>query len=175
MTFELMADAAYAATIPPGYAAAAGYYGGPDAYHVWPAGDWGRFPGFRLPIWVGGTAGGEEGSVAVVDLHALGVPDGSLTVIDMEIRNSNTDVAYVQEFGAQLQHAGYKVWVYGSASTVFRLPPLNGYWVASYGISMAEIERLMGLGHVRAVQYANHPGFDASLVKAWTAGEMWHG
>ena len=175
MTFELMADAAYAATIPPGFAAAAGYYGGPNAYHVWPGLNWDLFPGFRLPIWVGGTNGAEEGAQAVAALRQLRVPPGSLTGADMETRSSAEDASYLEVFGAVLQSAGYKVWTYGSASTVFRLPPLNGYWVASYGISMAEIERLMGLGHVRAVQYANHPGFDASLVKAWTAGEMWHG
>lgn len=175
MTLIPMADAAYASNIPPGFQVAAGYYGGPQAYHVWPAGDWGRFPGFRLPIWVGGSDSALEGERAVDALRALGVPQGSFTVADMETRSTQADVAYLEEFGAVLQGNGYKVWTYGSASTVFHLPPLNGYWVASYGITMAEIERLMGLGHVRAVQYANHPGYDASLMKQWAEGEMWHG
>ena len=173
MTYVRMADAAYAANIPPGFDIAGGYYGGPNAYHVWPAPDWGRFPGFRLPIWVGGNDGAAEGADAWRALRNLGVPMESLTVLDMETRNSAADAAYVEAFAANA--GGYRVWVYGSASTVFRLPPLNGYWVADYTSDMRAIDGLLQHEHVRAVQFAAVGPYDASLVKQWTEGEMWHG
>ena len=172
MTYARMADAAFAANIPPGFQIAAGYYGGPDAYHVWPTSDWGRFPGFRLPIWVGGLDGKGEAADAAVVLSGLGVPPGSITVLDMEARK---DITYVEAFGAAMKTAGYKTWVYGSAGAVFRNPPLNGYWVADYGLSAEQMMSVLELPHVRAVQYASYPAFDPSLVKPWTEGEMWHG
>lgn len=174
MTYVRMADAAFAANIRPGYDIIGGYYGGPDAYHVWAPNDWNLFPGYRLPIWVAGQSGTSEGDAAVAALQALGVPQGSLTVVDMETRH---DVSYVTAFGSVLHAAGYKTWVYGSASTVFAHPPLNGYWVADYTTDTEAIMNLMGAPSVRAVQYAADlaPGYDASWVKLWTEGEMWHG
>ena len=176
MTYLHMADAAYAAAIPPGFQVAAGYYGGPNAYHVWPTADWGRFPGMRLPIWVGGDAGAEEGALAVDALRRFpgGVPRGCITVLDMETR---VDKTYVAAFGIVLQDAGYKVWVYGSASTVFSNPELNGYWVADY-TGQPFMHPAVG---VRATQYAaGLPGagggqYDASLVKPWVAPFLWTG
>lgn len=167
-----MADAAFAANIPPGYSIAAGYYGGPNAFHVWPRADWGRFPGYRLPIWVGGQDGPGEGAEAVAELRALRVPEGSRTVLDMETRK---DITYVMNFGEVLQDAGYLVEVYGSLSTVGQNPPLNGYWVAHYNITAAQLRADLSLPHVRAVQYEAQPGFDSSWVKQWTEGGMWHG
>lgn len=172
--YVFMADAAFAANIPPGFQVAAGYYGGPEAYHVWPRSDWGLFPGYRLPIWVGGDNGADEGEQAAEELATLGVPAGCLTVLDMETRVDDT---YVAHFGSALHAAGYKTWVYGSAAYLFKNPPLNGYWVADYTSNMADVRKLMQSPSVRAVQYAPDlpPGFDESLVKQWTEGEMWHG
>lgn len=172
--YVFMADAAFAANIPPGFQIAAGYYGGPAAYHVWPRSDWGLFPGYRLPIWVGGEDGAGEGQQAVEELANLGVPAGCLTVLDMEARKDDT---YVAHFGSALYAAGYKTWVYGSYDTLFGNPPLNGYWVADYTTRMAEVRQIMQSPSVRAVQYAadQPPGFDESMVKQWTEGEMWHG
>jgi hypothetical protein len=174
MTYLPMADAAFAGNIPPGFDIAAGYYGGQAAYHVWPPADWARFPGYRLPIWVPGTPGNgpADGVAAAAALRKLGVPAGCISVLDMEAR---TDVEYVANFHAQFTVAGYKLWVYGSRSTVFVNPPCNGYWVADYGLTLTEVTGLLGLPHVRAVQHATSAGFDTSLVKAWTEGEMWHG
>jgi hypothetical protein len=173
VTLATMGDAAYATNLDgTSFDIVAGYYGGPDAYHTWPAVDWERFPGYRLPIWVGGTNGAGEGETAWRALHDLGVPKGAVTALDMETRQDRT---YVDLFGSTVMGAGYKVWVYGSASTVGANPPLNGYWVASYGISMTEVERLLTHPHTRAVQYASGPLYDRSLVKQWTEGEMWHG
>ena len=168
-----MGDAAFAANLDgTSFDIAAGYYGGPNALHRWPARDWDRFPGYRLPIWVGGQAGPAEGGQAVAALEALRVPRDSFTVLDMETR---VDVLYVENFGRAVQDGGYRVWVYGSYSTVGLNPPLNGYWIADYTDSQPVIDHLLALPHVRAVQYANLPGFDKSWVKAWTEGEMWHG
>jgi hypothetical protein len=172
MNLTRFADAAYAGNIPPGFAGVFGYYGGPRAFHAWPATDWALFPGYKCPIWVGGQDGPGEGLSAVEKLHQLGVPAGSITVLDMETRK---DVTYVEHFGAELTKAGYRVWVYGSAATVGQNPPLSGYWVASYGISYGQTLALLAEPHVRAVQDQADvtPGYDVSLVKQWTEGEMW--
>lgn len=170
-----MADAAFAANIPPGFDIAGGYIPGRDDYHPWARSDWGRFPGYRLPITVPANPGDgpTDGRIVVAYLHvSLGVPFGCIVVLDMEGR---TDVEYVLNFGAAVQAGGYRVWVYGSESTVFGNPPLNGYWVADYTSDLAAIDALLQHEHVRAVQFAAGPGYDSSLVKPWTEGEMWHG
>lgn len=177
LTLAKMADAAFAQEIQPGFEIGAGYYGGPGAFHVWSPSDWARFPGYRLPIWVPSTGaknGDIDGGQAVIALQALKVPPGSFTVVDMELMRDRT---YLEKFGARLHDAGYRTWVYGSRSTVFTNPPLNGYWVADYGITTAEGTGLLETAHVRAWQYAANlaPGYDASLVKQWTEGGMWHG
>ena len=159
-----MRDAAFAADITePWGGAVAGYYGGPDAYNVWSHADWKRFPNNRkLPIWVAGLDGTGEGHDAVAALRDLGVPERSYTAVDMETR---VDRTYLDNFGAVLNAAGYKVWVYGSASTVFSNPRLNGYWVADY----AGIGPFMyNHSGVRATQYAPGEYYDSSSIKDWT-------
>ena len=161
---ERMRDAAFASNIgKPWGRAVAGYYGGPNAFHVWAPGDWSLCSGNRkLPIWVGGLDGKGEGEEAVSALRALRVPRQSYTAIDMEER---VDRTYIDNFGAVLQAAGYRVWVYGAASTVFGNPGLNGYWVADY----AGIGPFMyNHSGVRATQYATGPNYDSSTVKDWT-------
>lgn len=173
MTYARMADAAFAANIPPGFDIAGGYYPGRADFHAWSPADWQRFPGYRLPITVPGDPGDGDvdAQVAVLNLQQLGVPEGCITVLDMETRK---DVLYVETFGAAMA-PHYRVWVYGSASTVFGNPPLNGYWAADYTTDMRVIDQLLQAPHVRAVQYNAGPGYDSSLVKPWTEGEMWHG
>lgn len=150
--------------------AVAGYYGGPRAARVWPREAWKRFPQNRkLPIWVGGWDGINEGINAVDLLRALGVPKGCFTALDLEMR---VDRTYVEHFGRALNAAGYKVWVYGSASTVFGNPPLNGYWVAEYaGIGPFMYKHK----NVRATQYASGAKYDHSSVKTWSYyfGKWW--
>src|SRR5690349_18416077 len=117
---ERMRDAAFASNITDWARAVAGYYGGPNAFNVWSPGDWKQFASNRkLPIWVAGLDGSGEGDNAVDALRSLGVPPKVFTVVDMENR---VDKTYVEHFGARLNAAGYKVWVYGSASTVFQMP-----------------------------------------------------
>jgi hypothetical protein len=168
MSFMHGADAAFATNIPPGFEIAFGYYGGPSAYHVWTAEDWQRFPGLKVPIWVAGADGSAEGQQAVQALRTLRVPERSVTVVDME---TAVNSAYLDRFGAELNAAGFGVWVYGSADTVFENPRLDGYWVADYTGQPFMHPRL----GVRATQYAANlpPGYDVSLVKAWTGKFMW--
>ena len=159
-----MRDAAFAAGITePWDRAVGGYYGGPDAYNVWSHGDWKRFPNNRkLPIWVAGLDGTGEGHAAVDALRDLGVPRRVYTAVDMEQR---VDKTYLEHFGAVLSAAGYKVWVYGSASTVFSNPGLNGYWVADFAGTGPFMYNHAG---VRATQYAPGPSYDSSTIKDWT-------
>jgi hypothetical protein len=161
---ERMRDAAFANTIGGSWTGAvAGYYGGPDAFHVWAPHEWTQFHRNRkLPIWVAGQDGPGEGRTAIHALRALGVPPHVYTVVDMEGR---VDKAYVEQFGAAVQAAGYKVWVYGQASTVFENPGLNGYWVAEYA---GKGPFMFGHAHVRATQYATSPQYDSSTVRDWT-------
>lgn len=169
---ERLRDAAFAGNIPATWEhAVAGYYGGPDAYHVWPAADWKRFGRHKkLPIWVAGRNGAGEAVAALDALKALGVPKGCWTALDMENR---ADVSYVDRFG-QVMAGHYRVWVYGSASTVFQMPALDGYWVADYagrGPFMYE----HGNAEVRATQYASGPDYDSSTVKefTWLERQRW--
>ena len=167
-----MADAAYAANIPPGFDIVGGYLDSPEAYHPWTVGDWARFPGYKLPIWVhepgsDGTAAAHE---TVAQLQALGVTPGSIVALDMETRIDRT---FVDRYGGVLAAGGLKCWVYGSAAFVGSNPPLNGYWVADYTGDQHVISFLLGQPHVRAVQWATSAGYDSSLVKAWTEGSMW--
>jgi hypothetical protein len=166
-----MADAAYAVNIPPGFAIAGGYIGG-AAFHVWTDADWQRFPGSKLPIWVGRTPGDgpAEGREAAAELARLRVPLGSVVALDMENR---VDGEYVTNFGQAVHDAGYRVWVYGSVSSVASNPPLNGYWLADWVGNTPALFGLLGQPHVRAVQFLPTPGYDVSLVRAWTEGDMW--
>jgi hypothetical protein len=161
---ERMRDSAFATNIDQAWnGAVGGYYGGPNAFNVWSSEDWKRFrPNRKLPIWVAGQNGQDEGKHAVEALHALGVPRRVYTAVDME---SRVDKTYVEHFGETLQAAGYKVFVYGSVSSVFDNPRINGYWVADYadkGPFMYDHR------HVRATQYATGPKYDSSTVRDWT-------
>lgn len=169
-------DAAFAANLDgTSFDGVFGYLRAPNDLHTWTADDWKRFPGWKVPIWVGGQDGPGEGRAAVTQLQALGVPKGCIIVLDMEGRK---DDLYVMRFGRVVQAAGYLAWVYGSASTDRLNPPLNGYWLAEYGpggapLSTAQVMALLELPHVRGVQYASNRLYDSSLIKKWTEGEMW--
>jgi hypothetical protein len=157
-----MRDAAYAANIPASWPGiVAGYLGGPNALHVWSQKDWGRFAANKkLPIWVGGLDGTGEAWGALQALYSLSVKPGAFMALDMETR---VDKSYVEAFGKILNWAGFKVFVYGSASTLFSNPGLNGYWVADY----AGIGPFMYKG-ARLTQYASGTAYDSSTVKLWT-------
>ena len=172
-TLHHMADAAFAANIPPGFPIVAGYFPGRDDFHPWSVQDWQRFPGYKLPITVPAAPGNgpEDGAAAVAYLRdTLHVPAGCYMMLDLEGR---VDVEYVLNFGAAVA-PHYRVWVYGEESTVFGNPPLNGYIVASFGITAQQIMETIAHPHVRGVQYQDFGPYDASLIEQWTEGDLWH-
>lgn len=168
MASENMRDAAFPQNLEGYKGIVGGYYGGPHAFRVWLPSEWAMFKkNKKLPIWVGGYEGAEEGHQAVAALTALGVPKGSYTVLDLETR---IDKTFVEHFGEVLHHHGYRVFPYGSASTIFSNPKLNGYWVADY----ANKGPFYYPG-ARMTQYASNQQFDSSTVKFWTRtlGSFW--
>jgi hypothetical protein len=160
-------DAAFPGNLTGWTGPVAGYYGGPEAYNVWTKAQWDQFTVNRkLPIWVAGLNGSEEATVAVDMLTMLQVPRKSLTAVDLEERVDNT---YLQNFGSVMHNAGYKVLVYGSATTVFGNLQLNGYWVADW-TGQAFMYNHLG---VRGTQYASTPVADFDLWKPWVIPSMW--
>lgn len=154
-------DAAFAPNIPLTWqGAVGGYLPARRAFNAWTPADWARFRNNRkLPIWVNSGGGDTDGNNCLTALQMLNVPAGVWVVVDMETR---VDDYYIDHFGAILANAGYDVWVYGSASTVFMNPSLRGYWVADY----AGIGPFMYMHSlVRATQYAAGPTIDDSTVK----------
>jgi hypothetical protein len=73
--------------------------------------------------------------------------------------------------------AGYWVWVYGSASTVFANPPLDGYWVADYVASGQPF--MYDHLHVKSTQYTNNlrtgGKYDSSTLidRVWKDKHHW--
>lgn len=164
---ERMRDAAFPESIQGNWAGAVGgYYGGPRALNAWSPGNWQRFSHLRkLPIWVAGTHGPNEGKAAVAILRSLGVPKGAWTALDMETRVNRL---YVRNFADELHAADYQVWVYGSASTVFGNPAIDGYWVADYAGKGPFMYDAGPDTEVRATQYASGDNWDSSTVKDYT-------
>ncbi len=162
-------DAAFASNIGHWDGVVFGYFGGPNAFHVWSAQDWAAYKANpKVPIWVGGLDGPAEGWAALQALYALGVPSGAGVMLDLETR---IDKTYVEHFGGILQWAGFKVWPYGSTSSIFANPKLNGYAVAD----PTGIEHMFPHPGVRMTQWSTGPQFDQDAVKSWllTAKELW--
>jgi len=150
---------------PPGYRAVAGYIGG-DTPHVWTEGEWRRFRKLRkLPIWVRSNPAQvhaePDAFAALQRLFELHVPRGTTVALDLE---TAVDAGYVRTFHRVMRWAGFYAWVYGSASTVFKNPPADGYWVADYA---GKGPFLYPHKMVKATQYADGPHYDSSLVKYW--------
>ena len=150
---------------PPGYRAVAGYLGG-DTPHIWTDAEWKRFGSLRkLPIWVRsdpGAVNAEADAFAALEgLYGLRVSRGTTIALDLE---TAVDSGYVNTFHGVMRWAGFYVWVYGSASTVFGNPEADGYWVADYaGRGPFMYPHKM----VKATQYVNGTNYDSSLVKFW--------
>jgi hypothetical protein len=163
---KLMWDASTPpAAPPPGFSAAAGYLGG-DTPHVWTRAEWRRVGSLaKLPIWVrsdpgGGVEGVADAGNALHQLYAIDARPGCTVALDLETAAA---VPYVTAFHSVMGFFGYRVWVYGSRSTVFANPECDGYWVADY----------TGEPHypahpaVRACQYQAGPAVDRSVVRWW--------
>lgn len=172
-----MFDAAFPpAQAPPGFHAVAGYIGGVTP-HVWTGAEWSRFSHLhRLPIFVPGQAIGGHDS-APVDaglimerIYDLKIPRGAPIVLDME---THADKPFDIEVADHLHFFGYKVWIYGSRTTIINNPPCDGEWVADY----THVPHMVPGANVKATQWtdamAGKP-FDQSLVR-WLAFEtFWH-
>jgi hypothetical protein len=166
---KLMIDSAFPqGSVPAGFHAVAGYLGG-DTPHAWTKNEWGAFSTHRkLPIWVPAIAVGGSDSArseafsALSQLYHLGVPKGKAMVLDVE---GAENPGYVTSFYNVIKWAGFKMWVYGSASTVFVNPACDGYWVADWTGTPHQYQK----SFVRATQYASNimlkTGYDASEVK----------
>lgn len=109
------------------------YIGG-DTPHVWTDAEIAAGHGrYRVPVYVRSNPQnadpiGDAGqAIAWLDAHS--VPKGVVVVLDLE---TAVDPAYVLAFGNRLHQAGYLVWPYGSKSTLFKNPALDGYFVADY-------------------------------------------
>jgi len=143
----------------------AGYLGG-DTPHIWTDAEWKRFGSLRkLPIWVRsdpGAVNAEADAFAALEgLYGLRVSRGTTIALDLE---TAVDSGYVNTFHGVMRWAGFYVWVYGSASTVFGNPEADGYWVADYaGRGPFMYPHKM----VKATQYVNGTNYDSSLVKFW--------
>lgn len=121
-------DAAFAGNLTGWSGAVGGYLPSPRAFHPWSSEDWGLFRGNRkLPIWVAGLNGEEEAFMVLAALFNLGVPRGKWVAADLETR---VDRTWCARFHAVMRWAGYLVALYGSTSTLFSNPLLDGWWVA---------------------------------------------
>lgn len=167
--YYTMGDAAFASNLfGTDFDIGAGYINAPGDYHVWSSEDWKTIPGMKLPIFVAGTTGLRDAEEALTDLEALGAKN-CVVALDMELSGYKVNVPYVSSFGAVMQHHGYLVWVYGSASYVFGNPKLNGYWVADYTYTPF----MYNHPGTRATQWTDGATYDQSTVKMWEAENLW--
>lgn len=163
-------DAAFATGLDgTAFDAVGGYFHSPNATHGWSEQDWFEIPGPKLPIYVAGMNGRADAESALAQCQSLGIEfrKGIYVAYDLETRVDKTCVA---SFGAVMQHYGFKVLVYGSASTVFDNPQLNGYWVADYLQIGPFMHSHMG---TRMTQWTDGEHFDQSTVKRWILPGFW--
>lgn len=177
---ERMRDSAYALNIKPTSGIAyAGYLPGGSVYHAWAKTDWAIFGRSRkLPIFVATMTDNRDGKTdaftALRGLYDMGVPRGVYTALDLE----NLVVpSYVTNYWHVMQWAGYKVWPYGQASTLFGNPKCDGYWVADWA---GQGPFMYSKVRCRATQYADPTTgsggqWDSSTMQAWTYafGSWW--
>jgi hypothetical protein len=111
------------------------YIGG-AATKVWSDDDIRRISHFpKLPIYVlrpdkSGTFCGLE---CIMTLYKLGIPRSTAVALDMELLCEDLSKLSesVSEFYKVLSFFGYLVWKYGSLSYIFKVPSVDGSWVAT--------------------------------------------
>jgi hypothetical protein len=111
------------------------YAGGTNAFHIWTPGERELIKGrLTLPIWVPTPSLNSPTQVAegiAATLKSLGIPSHAkpyrAVMLDME---TSTDAAWITLCCNKLAVYGYDSYIYGSASSVFSLPPRSGYIVA---------------------------------------------
>lgn len=127
-------DAAYPPSNPPATDGVCFYIGG-DTPHIWSKAEVAAQPArYRLPVFVrsnpNGASATNDVTSAVKQLHAYGVPEGSLVAWDLE---TAADAGYIIAVYRLLKAAGYVLIVYGSQSTVFGNDNPDGlYWGADW-------------------------------------------
>jgi hypothetical protein len=169
--YSTMGDAAYVGNLNgTSFDAVAGYLPSVNAFHSWSAMDWAKISGPKLPIFVapfGNKDGKNDGQSIVSQLQWLKVTPGCPVVVDME---TMVDVTYIEAMWRVVRlDNGHKLFVYGSADTVFGNPPCNGYWIADY----TGVEHMYDHVSARATQWTSGPKYDSSLVKPWVMQEFW--
>ena len=113
---------------------------------------------YWLPVWVRSNPtpaqAGPDAAAMRTWLARNGAPKGTATALDLE---TAVTPAYVNDYGGSMHAAGYKVLPYGSRSTLFSNPKLDGYFVADPGA--------VGMypGSV-ATQYAYDGAYDLSWI-----------
>lgn len=140
--------------------------------HIWTSADIAKIPKGvrRYPVFVGTPAIGFKGHPeteafeCLEALYQIGAPKGTVVGLDFE---TAVDPGYVSTFHKVVHWGGYRVWVYGSLSTVTSNPPCDGYDVAHY----TNEPHFTGVAHERACQYADSKqlgtNYDARVVKSY--------
>ena len=174
---ERMRDAAFAGNIRNWNGIVGGYlHTAGQAFHAWPVADWNKFPkNKKLPILMQKRPGSAdraeiEGFQVLHELYDLHVPNGTAIVLDLE---TAVNPPYTKRFGDVMHHFGYRVFVYGSSSTLFKNPPLDGYWVAAPLAS--RLAYMHSADNVVATQYSLDvaPGIDRSTVRWRVQMQKW--
>lgn len=126
-TLVTMRDAAWPSSVEPTTAAELIYAGGDTPNPMQDL----STARYRVPCWVRSNpqqVSPNTDAVAFATwLHDNNVPLGTVTVLDLEMA---VDPAYVNVYGSVIHSFGYYVWPYGSTSTLFQNPALDGYFAA---------------------------------------------
>ena len=142
--------------------------------HIWTVMDWQRFgKRKKYPMFVGTPAVGASGNPLVEafecmeSLYSIGCAPGHVVGLDMEMA---INPGYVNKFYDVLHTFGYFVWVYGSASTIYKNPQCDGYDVADW-TGQQHFATPPANSAVRATQYANGTqsgiGADLRVIRPW--------
>lgn len=152
----------------------AGYISG-AAEHIWTNEEWHRVSAFpKLPIVVAraNNTGTYCGLEAIMAIFKLGIPRSTAIAYDPELffdpqyfkgtPEEAVDAAInsVAEFYKVMTHFGFLTWKYGSTSWLFKLPPVDGSWVAT---DSGEAKQYPHSG-VHATQYAFDSLLDESVI-----------
>ena len=120
----------------------------------------------KLPVFVrsGPGNGTDDAFAALAQLYRLAASRAAPRLPMTWRRPGEPAQVMSTGFYNAMRWGGYRVWLYGSASSVFGNPPCDGYWVADY----TGQEFMFPHSKVVATQYeANHDGWDWSEVKEW--------
>ncbi len=112
-----------------------------------------------VPAWVRSTPGADaaaDAAAALAWLRRNNVQPGTAIMLDLE---SLFDPRYMLAFRAALM-GQYRVLPYGSQSTLFQCPPLDGYWPADWTGKAHLVTRL----GVVATQWGSFGNYDLSEV-----------